>query len=135
MRQNDSDAIRRDESPDAFDRALDQIKGLPGVIVTRPATIRMMPTLAIGGSNLFVVTTVRSIDQHEESPRSKDTIFLECYGSGGQHRLVLPAAVADAIARQRESLTTKSRSKSAKKLAEDRAARGERPAFLARRKR
>jgi hypothetical protein len=109
--------------PDAFDRALSTSKDRPDVVHTKASTIRTMPVLGVGGSQLYVVQTLRA-------PENGDTIFLECYGADGQHRLVLPAAVADAIARQRESLTTKSRSKAARKVAEDRAARGERPAFL-----
>jgi hypothetical protein len=113
--------------PDAFDRALENMKGRPDVVGTKAATIRTVPTLAIGGSQLYVVQTYR---EQEEGGRSRDTIFLECYGSDGQHRLALPTAVADAIARQRDALATKTRKKAARRVADDRKARGEQPAFL-----
>ncbi len=125
--------------PDAFDHALDSMKGRPDVVSTKVSTIRTTPTLAIGGSRLYAIQTFRytpiRTSPDEKPGRSVDTIFLEVYGSEGSHRLVLPNEVAEAIARQRESVGGKTRSKTAKRLAAERAERGEQPAFLkARRK-
>jgi hypothetical protein len=61
---------------------------------------------------------------------SRDTIFLEVVGQEGTVRLAIPPEVADTIARQRDALAAKTRSKAARKLAADRKARGETPAFL-----
>jgi hypothetical protein len=59
-----------------------------------------------------------------------DHVFLETVSRDGAIRIVLPPQVADAIARQRDTLTAKSRSKAAKTLAQERKARGDLPAFL-----
>ncbi len=117
--------------PDAFDRALDQMKVRPDTVSTKAATIRTLPVLAVGGATTYIVQTFRV---QEDGARSRDTIFLECYSADGPVRLVLRSEVADVIARQRESLTGKVRSKAARKQAEARKARGERPAFLGRRR-
>jgi len=45
-------------------------------------------------------------------------------------RLAIPPAVADAIVRQRDALTAKSRSKAAKTVATNRMNRGELPGFM-----
>ena len=58
-----------------------------------------------------------------------DTIFIEYIGVEGSLRLALPAVVSDVIARQRDALTGKSRSKAAKANAMDRKARGIEPKF------
>jgi hypothetical protein len=113
--------------PDAFDRALDQLKGRPDTMGTKASTIRTLPVLGVGGSQLYIVQTYRV---QEEGGRSRDTIFLECVGADGHCRHALPAEVAEAIARQRDALTTKSRSKAGRKQADERKARGEAPAFL-----
>lgn len=56
-------------------------------------------------------------------------IFLEYIGREGSLRLALPPVVADAIARQRDALTDKSRSQAARAVAADRKARGIKPDF------
>lgn len=112
--------------PDEFDRLLGVLDGLPDVVKTKPATHRAMPFMGVGGSALFIVSTVRQ--QFEDKP-SRDTIFLERVNASGTVRVVLPAEVADMIARQRDALAGKTRSKSARKLAAERKARGEKPGF------
>lgn len=111
------------QMPDAYDRQLAALHGLPDVVRTKPSTIRSVPTLGVGGTQVFVVQTYR------QSERG-DTLFLEVVGAGAAVRIVLPPAVTTVIARQRDALTGKARSKAAKATAADRAARGERPAFL-----
>jgi hypothetical protein len=113
--------------PDFYDRQLANLHDLPDVVKVKPATVRTVPPLGIGGSQVFVVTTYR---QRAEG----DTIFLEVMGQAGATRLVIPPLVAAVIARQRDALTGKSRSKAAKATAADRAARGVRPAFTKGRK-
>lgn len=114
--------------PDAYDRQLGALHGLPDVIRSSASTIRHVPTLGIGGTQMYVVQTYRQKDRG-------DMIFLEVVGAGGSVRLVLPPSVSNTIARQRDALTAKSRSRAARAVAEDRAARGERPAFLKKKKR
>jgi hypothetical protein len=111
--------------PDAYDRQLAALADLPDVIRSSVATIRAMPPLGIGGSQVFIVQTYRQRDRG-------DLIFLEVSGRDGTTRLVLPAAVTTVIARQRDRLTAKARSRAAKAAADDRAARGLRPAFAKR---
>lgn len=109
--------------PEAFDRLMSELDGLPEVLAARPAVIRDIPPLGIGGVSLYIVQTYRRIGEG-------DTVFLECVNQQGTVRLILPASVADAIARQRDQLTGKSRSRAARSVAEARKARGELPAFM-----
>ena len=102
--------------PDPFDRQLAALHGLPDILKSAVSTIRTVPPLGIGGSQVFVVQTYR---QKERG----DLIFIEVVG-GETIRLVIPPQVANVIARQRDALTVKSRSKAAKAQAEERAARG-----------
>jgi hypothetical protein len=113
--------------PDAYDRQLAALHDLPDVVKTRPATIRVVPPLGVGGTQVFVVQTYR---QRERG----DTVFLEVMDQGGSTRLVLPPTVANLIARQRDAVSVKTRRQTAKAQAEDRKARGIAPGFLKRRK-
>jgi len=105
-----------------FDRLVGALEGLPDVVKAKPSTIRAMLPL-IGIARSYIVQTYRQRAQG-------DTIFLETVGSEGSIRLAIPPQVADAIARQREALAAKTRSKAAKAVMADRMARGEVPAFL-----
>jgi hypothetical protein len=109
--------------PDNFDRLLGALHGLPDVVSTRESVLRVVPPLGVGGSQTFIVQTYRQKDQG-------DTIFLECVDQSGTVRIVLPEKVAAVIARQRDQLSAKSRSKSAKLVAQDRKDRGELPGFM-----
>lgn len=113
--------------PDVFDRLLGNMHGLPDVSSTKPTTIRTVTPL-IGTSEVFIVQTYR---QKEVG----DTIFLEAVGKAGAVRLALPPQVADAIARQRDALTGKSRSRAARANMEARMQRGEVPGFMKGKKR
>jgi hypothetical protein len=108
--------------PDEFDRLLGSLHGLPDVTSTKPTTMRTI-TPVLGTSQMFSVQTYR---QRERG----DTIFLECVSKDGFIRLALPPTVADAIARQRDALTGRSRSNAAKAVAAARKERGEVPGFL-----
>jgi hypothetical protein len=111
---------------DTYDRQIGALKGLPDVIEVKPSTVRVSIPL-LGLSQTFIVQTIRQRGVG-------DHVFLETVSRDGAIRIVLPPQVADAIARQRETLTAKSRSKAAKTLAQERKARGELPAFLKRKK-
>lgn len=108
--------------PDAYDRQLAALHGLPDVVRVKPATVRTVPPLGVGGSQVFVIQTYRMSGEG-------DTIFLEVMGQAGAIRLVLPPKVSTVIARQRDALTAHVRSRVAKIAAEDRQARGIRPGF------
>jgi hypothetical protein len=94
--------------------------GLEGVaLFTKPSTVRNTQIIT-GKTETFVVETAR----HSELG---DTIFVECMDETGVTRLALPPKVANAIARQRESLTSRSRSRAAKEEAKRRQAEGHTP--------
>jgi hypothetical protein len=111
-----------EKGQDNFDRLIGALEGLPDVIKTKPTTIRTLSPL-LGASQTFIVQTYRQREQG-------DTIFIECVTADGSFRVAVPPAVSEAIARQRDALTGKARSKAAKAVAADRKERGERPAFL-----
>src|SRR2546425_13346791 len=112
---------------DAFDRTIGLLHGLPDVTFTKTSVSRVIPPFGVGGTQLYVVQTYRQKEQG-------DTIFLEHVSETGTVRLVIPPQVAAVIARQREQLTAKTRSKAAKAVAQERKERGELPAFLNRKR-
>ena len=115
--------------PDKFDRAMGSLVGIPDVIHTQPTTVRAS-TPIVGSAQTFIVQTFRQRDED----KSGDTVFLEYVDEKGTVRIVLPPAVTKVIARQRDSLTDRARSKAAKAVAEDRKARGIVPGFMKNRK-
>ena len=102
----------------------DRIRGgMQGVaLFTKPSTIRNIQTIT-GRAETFVVETSR----HEELG---DYIFVECVDENGVVRLCLPPKVANAIASQRDSLTSRRRSIASKATAKARKDRGELPGFM-----
>lgn len=132
-----SDQNHPDErTVEAFDYELGQLHGLPGVTSTKQGTVRA--TNGLTETSTWIVQTFRKRDVAEDSAErmpAKDTIFLEFIGKGGRSlRLVIPAPVAELIARQREQLVTKNRLAGARQAAATRKERGIAPAFLGRRK-
>lgn len=107
---------------DKFDRLFGALTDLPDVTTCKPSTV-VAHTPIIGATQTFIVQTVR---QREIG----DTIFLQYLDDEGSVRIAIPPAVADAIARQRVALTSKSRRRAAKEQAQQRKARGEVPGFL-----
>lgn len=105
-----------------FDRMLGALHGLPDVTNTKPSPLRVVPSFGVG-THLYIVQTFRQRDLG-------DTIFLEHVCDGQTVRIVLPPQVSAAIARQRDQLTGKVRSKAAKRVAQDRKDRGEQPGFM-----
>ncbi len=114
--------------PDNYDRLLAQLDGLPDVARTKQIIVRVLPPFGIGGSETFILQTVRQ--RGGEKEKSKDTIFLEHVTHGRAYRLVMPADVADAIARQRDQLTAINRRKGARAAVNTRKERGIVPGFL-----
>jgi len=108
--------------PDAYDRQLASLHDLPDVTRTKASTVRAVPPLGVGGTQVFIVQTYRQADRG-------DSIFLEVVGGAGAVRIVIPPAVSNVIARQRDALTARSRSRVAKAVAADRKARGLEPGF------
>ena len=92
---------------DAFDRIRAGMDGRPDVTRTRISTVR----------------NIESVREKDEG----DTIFLEVASKDGNVRIVLPPKVANVIARQRDALVAKVRSKAAKEQAAQRKADGIEP--------
>ena len=113
-------------APDTFDRMIGALDGLPDVTTTRPSTVQSI-TPMIGRSQTFVIQTYRQRD-------TGDYVFLQLVDAEGRARLVIPPAAADAIARQRDAITTLVRRRQGKANAANRAAQGLAPAFLTKRK-
>jgi len=122
-------ADSNDRQVGIFDRALGMLDGLTGVTRTSPTT-KVVTTPIIGQAATYIVQTFRQRDENDEQARSRDTIFLQYLDGTTSYRIVIPAEVADVIARQRDALGTKSRKRAAKRVAEERKAAGIRPAFL-----
>ncbi len=119
------DPSERKALGDVFDRTIRSMSGLPDVITTKATTVRTLSSV-LELSQTFIVQTYR---QREIG----DTIFIEYIGVEGSLRLALPPVVSEVIARQRDAITGKSRSKAAKVNAMDRKARGIEPGFKKRR--
>lgn len=107
---------------DKFDRMMGALCVLPDVTKTKPSTISATSAI-IGATQTFILQTYR---QREKG----DTIFLQYVDDTGSVRIAIPPEAADAIARQREALTTKVRKRVAKEQAQARKARGEVPGFM-----
>ena len=116
MDQNERKALG-----DVFDRTIRSMSGLPDVITTKATTVRALSKV-LELAQTFIVQTYRQKE-------TGDIIFIEYIGAEGSLRLALPSVVSDVIARQRDALTDKSRSKAAKANAMDRKARGIEPGF------
>jgi hypothetical protein len=113
--------------PDHYDRSLGSLHDLPDVIRTSPSITQTIPLMGVGGARTFIVRTFR------QSERG-DTIFLEMTGAGEHVRLVIPPQVANVIARQRDALTAKSRSRHGKEVAQSLKERGIKPGFMLKKK-
>lgn len=105
-----------------FDRAIGALVGLPDVTKTKPSTVVALSPL-VGEAQTFIIQTFRQTEKG-------DTIFVQYMDGAGSVRIAIPPAAADAIARQRDSLTTKVRRRVGKETAAARAARGELPGFM-----
>jgi hypothetical protein len=122
-----------DQTYDMFDKLLGSMHGRPDVAYTKPSTIQAISPL-LGCAQTFIVATYRE-KPGEDGKGGGDTVFLQAVTKEGTVRLALPPAVADAIARQRDALTGKSRSRAARENMKTRMERGEVPGFMKGRKR
>lgn len=106
---------------DEFDRMMGALDGIPGATVTRPSTT-MTTHPILGITTNWTTHTVRV-------PEIGDTIFVQFQDARGGLRFVIPPKVAEAIARQRDSLTGMTRKRVAKRIAAERKAAGKKPGF------
>ena len=112
--------------PDKFDRVIGMLTGLPDVTKSAAVTI-IDATPILGDTQTFIVQTHR---QREVG----DWIAVQFIDAAGGQRLVIPPAVAAAIARQREAISSRLRREHGrtigKRVAAERKARGEPPPFM-----
>lgn len=110
-----------------FDRLMGSLTDLNETVRSAETVTRDTPLFGVGeGTTTYITQTIRQKDVG-------DFIFVEVVSEEGTVRLVLPPKVSAVIARQRDTLTGKSRSRAARSVAEDRKARGEVPGFMKRR--
>lgn len=120
------------DSVDRFDRAMGALVGVPDVLQTKPAPIRVA-TPMIGNAMTFIVQTFRQREEGatDDAPATiKETIFLEYSDAETNHRIVIPPEVVRAIHRQHDSLASRARTRAAKAVAEERRALGLKPGFM-----
>lgn len=106
-----------DRTVSEFDRILGALHGLPDVTPSKLAQRQIVPPFGIN-SSLYIVQTYRQRDKG-------DTIFIQVGEGDRLTRIAIPPEVAEIIARQREQLTAKVRSKVSKAAMQARKDRGE----------
>jgi len=111
---------------DKFDRIMGALVNLPDVAHTKPSTVVAISPL-IGEAQTFIIQTFRQTE-------IGDTIFVQYMDGESKIRLAIPPEAANAIARQRDAITTKNRKRAAKAEAAKRKAAGIRPGFMKNRK-
>jgi hypothetical protein len=138
-----ADSERSAAMPDDYDRQLGMLDGAQAVTKTRPAMVRTVPPLGIGGSATYSVTSYRQAgDIIEEDPDTGNvkrgpatfTVFLEVAKADKLTRIVVPEEVFMLMSRQRDSLISQAQRRAGKAVAERRKARGEKPGFMKGRK-
>lgn len=114
-----------------YDRIMGNLDGRPDVTKTKPTTLRALSPI-VGAAETFIVQTFRVSEPAAdgEPGRSGDTVFIEYLSAEMALRIVLPAEATACIARQRDALTGRIRSRTAKRVAGERKARGELPGFM-----
>lgn len=107
---NEQSSNQQYDTVDPFDRLYGALVGLPDVVASREATITVAD---LATASTWIVQTIR---QRETG----DTVFVQRVDKAGAIRVAFPPAVAEAIARQRDTLATKARAKVARQLAAER---------------
>lgn len=108
--------------PDTYDRLLGNLKDLPDVTHTQTSIVKTTVPI-VGHQQTTIIQTYRQAGVG-------DFIFVETIGREGAFRYVLMPEAANAVARQRDSLKTIVQRKHGRRLAAERKARGEQPAFM-----
>jgi hypothetical protein len=94
-------------------------------LMTKPSTIKYVEKMT-GSTKTYIIQTARE--------EAGDTVFVEQIDRDGTVRLYMPAKVTNAVASQRDSLTTRRRSISGRATAQARKDRGELPGFMKKKK-
>ena len=114
------------ETVAVFDRMLGKLDGVPHVDKTKAATVIALVDI-VGQASTFIVQTYRNRPEdggYKDMDPAGDYIFIQHIDAAGSQRFILPPSVADVIARQRDALTTKARTRGAKAAAAARKANG-----------
>lgn len=117
-------------APGTYDRLLGSMDGLPGVSSTKSTTVAVvMPIL--GTSQTYIIRTFRSqaADMDGKPKPATFTVFLQFIEGERAVKIVLPAKVAEAILRQRESLTKTAMRRRGKEVMQARMDAGFKPNF------
>lgn len=93
---------------DHYSRELARLRSNPAALEVRGAATEVADVY--GKTETWIVTTVRT----EEG----DTVFVQRVGAEGGSRFAVPPRVANAIAGQRDLLTTRSRRRGARRAVE-----------------
>ena len=125
--------MNEDRQISDFDRLMGSLHGLPDVVSTKPTTINVFASI-LGVAQMYTVQTFRQRSGEGKDATTKDTLFVQLASHEGLIRVAFPAEVCDAIARQRESVGSKTRKKAAKRVAAERKEAGIVPAFMRKRK-
>jgi hypothetical protein len=107
-----------------FDRAVAGLQGGNNLAVKATTVEHTDPIL--GEAETFIVQTIRD--------QAGDHVIVKFVDKEGVKRLVLPPKVVSTIVRQRDALTARSRSNTAKATAKARKDRGEVPGFMKKKK-
>lgn len=110
---------------DPFDKVLSSMMGLPNGAHTAPTVIQHIDFY--GHTTSYMIQTART----DEGV----TAFVTQVDAQGSKRYILPMSVLAVINRQRDSITTQLRRRHGRRIAEERAARGEQPGFMKGKKR
>lgn len=112
--------VTAEMTKDPFDRLLSRLVGLPNGAHIPPNVVQHIDFY--GNTTSYQIQSVRT----DEGV----TMFITQVDAQGSKRYILPANVLAAIDRQRSSLTKKVRRRHGRRIAEERAARGEQPGFM-----
>jgi hypothetical protein len=108
-----------DQTLDVFDRTRGGMACRNDTTTTRVSPIRHVDPL-VGNVATYLIETIRVAEDG-------DYVFVEVATKDGNVRVVLPPKVTTAIARQRDRLTTKVRSRIGREQAAERKAQGIEP--------
>jgi hypothetical protein len=105
---------------DPFDRMLSSMIGVPNGAHTQPSVVQHIDFY--GNATSYMIQTCRT--------EQGVVAFVTQVTAQGSVRYMLPHSVLQTIDRQRDSVTKQLRSRHGKRIAEERAARGEQPGFM-----
>lgn len=125
--------MENDRTISTFDRTRGALDGV--ALFARATTVKTVESVT-GLALTFIIETARhelkdgKLLQADEDARYGDTIFIEALSTKGVIRIALPPKVANTIASQRESLTTRRRAAAGRARAHRDRLAGKVPGFM-----